>query len=143
VTRQDVSTMRFMDVRQPDHRAVTTAQVQRVSYTGDLGYEIYVDAMEQRTLWDTLWEAGQTYGMRPFGMRAMMSLRLDKFFGSWMREFSPDYTVAETGLDRFVSWKKNAISSAARRRRRSARQGPARQAVQLHRGGRRRRCRGL
>ncbi len=40
-------------------------------------------------------------------MRAMMSLRLDKFFGSWMSEFSPDYTAAETGLDRFISFKKN------------------------------------
>jgi dimethylglycine dehydrogenase len=37
----------------------------------------------------------------------MMSLRLDKFFGSWMAEFSPDYTAAETGLDRFISFKKN------------------------------------
>ena len=46
--------------------------------------------------------------MTLFGMRAMMSLRLDKFFGSWMAEFSPDYTAAETGLDRFISWKKNA-----------------------------------
>ena len=36
-----------------------------------------------------------------------MSLRLDKFFGSWMSEFSPDYTAAETGLDRFISFKKN------------------------------------
>jgi dimethylglycine dehydrogenase len=40
-------------------------------------------------------------------MRAMMSLRLDRFFGSWLSEFSPDYTAAETGLDRFISWKKN------------------------------------
>jgi dimethylglycine dehydrogenase len=45
--------------------------------------------------------------MKPFGMRAMMSLRLEKWFGSWMREFRPDYTPAETGLDRFISWKKN------------------------------------
>ena len=37
----------------------------------------------------------------------MMSLRLDKFFGSWMSEFSPDYTAAETGLDRFISFNKN------------------------------------
>ena len=36
----------------------------------------------------------------------MMSLRLDKFFGSWGREFSPDYTPAETGLDRFIRWNK-------------------------------------
>ena len=45
--------------------------------------------------------------MRPFGMRAMMSLRLEKYFGSWLREFKPDYTPAETGLDRFIGWKKN------------------------------------
>ena len=46
-------------------------------------------------------------GIRPFGMRAMMSLRLDRFFGAWSREFSPDYTAGETGMDRFISWKKN------------------------------------
>jgi dimethylglycine dehydrogenase len=96
--------------------------VQRVSYTGDLGYEIYVDAMEQRALWSVLWDAGQRYGLKPFGMRAMMSLRLDRFFGSWMREFSPDYTVGETGLDRFVSWKKNVdfIGRAAAEAERAA-----------------------
>jgi dimethylglycine dehydrogenase len=100
--------------------------VQRVSYTGDLGYEIYVDAMEQRALWSVLWEAGQRHGLKPFGMRAMMSLRLDRFFGSWMREFSPDYTVGETGLDRFVAWKKNAdfIGRAAAEAERA--QGPNR-----------------
>ena len=38
----------------------------------------------------------------------MMSLRLDKFFGSWLREYSPDYTAGETGLDRFISWSKNS-----------------------------------
>jgi dimethylglycine dehydrogenase len=36
-----------------------------------------------------------------------MSLRLEKSFGSWLREFKPDYTPAETGLDRFVFFKKN------------------------------------
>jgi len=40
-------------------------------------------------------------------MRAMMSLRLDRFFGSWLREFSPDYTAAETGIDRFIDWKRS------------------------------------
>ncbi len=105
VAREDVAGMRFMDVRQLTIGLVT-AQVQRVSYTGDLGYEIYVDAMEQRALWRALWEKGQAFGIKPFGMRAMMSLRLDRGFGSWMREYSPDYTPAETGLDRFVAWKK-------------------------------------
>jgi dimethylglycine dehydrogenase len=82
--------------------------VQRVSYTGDLGYEIYCDFMAQRALWQALWEAGRDLGLRPFGMRAMMSLRLDKFFGSWAREFSPDYFPGETGIDRFIRWNKDA-----------------------------------
>jgi dimethylglycine dehydrogenase len=100
--------------------------VQRVSYTGDLGYEIYCDLPSQRALWDVLWAAGQPLGMKPFGMRAMMSLRLDKSFGSWLSEFSPDYTAAETGLDRFISFKKNSdfIGRAAAEAQKA--QGPSR-----------------
>ena len=63
--------------------------------------------MAQHALWDTLWASGKAYNMAPFGMRAMMSLRLDRFFGSWRSEFSPDYTAAETGLERFINFKKN------------------------------------
>ncbi|MGJ8545313.1 MAG: GcvT family protein [Sulfitobacter sp.] len=105
-TRQDVSAMKFLDVL-PMTVGMTICLVQRVSYTGDLGFEIYCDAMAQRQLWDVLWEAGKPHGMVPFGMRAMMSLRLDKFFGGWLLEFGPDYTAAETGLDRFISFKKD------------------------------------
>ena len=119
VTRDDPETMRFLDVR-PMVIGMVECLVQRVSYTGDLGYEIYCDPTDQRALWLQLWGAGQPMGLRPFGMRAMMSLRLDKFFGSWMREFSPDYTAAETGLDRFISWGKevdfNGKAAAIRER---------------------------
>ena len=109
VTRTDVSAQafRFMDVRRMTC-GMANCIVQRVSYTGDLGYEIFTDHMSLRHLWQTLWQAGTDLGLRPFGMRAMMSLRLDKFFGSWGREFSPDYTPAETGLDRFVRLGKTA-----------------------------------
>jgi dimethylglycine dehydrogenase len=105
--------------------------VQRVSYTADLGYEIYTDQMSVRHLWDTLSAAGRDLGLRPFGMRAMMSLRLDKWFGSWGREFSPDYTPAETGLDRFIRWNKPAdwIGRAAAMAERAA--GPKRRLVNM------------
>ncbi|MDP5346943.1 MAG: FAD-dependent oxidoreductase, partial [Paracoccaceae bacterium] len=118
-TRSDVGDMAFMDVR-PMTVGMADCIVQRVSYTGDLGYEIYCDPMAQRALWSVLWEEGQKHGMKPFGMRAMMSLRLDKFFGSWLNEFSPDYTAAETGLDRFISFRKNVdfIGRAAAERER-------------------------
>lgn len=106
-TREDVAAIKFLDVRRMTVGQVDCT-VQRVSYTGDLGYEIYCDPMDQRQLWWTLWTAGQPLGITPFGMRAMMSLRLDRHFGSWLSEFSPDYTAAETGMDRFISLKKNA-----------------------------------
>jgi dimethylglycine dehydrogenase len=109
VTRVDVSTaaMPFLSVREIDV-GQCQAIVQRVSYTGDRGYEIYVPWHNQAALYDILSEAGSDLGLRPFGMRAMMSLRLDKSFGSWMREFKPDYTPLETGLDRFIDYDKPA-----------------------------------
>ncbi|WP_333868812.1 GcvT family protein [Cypionkella sp.] len=109
VTRADVSAeaFKFMDVK-PMTVGMANCIVQRVSYTGDLGYEIFTDHMSVRHLWDVLTAAGSDLGLRAFGMRAMMSLRLDKWFGSWGREFSPDYTPCETGLDRFIRWNKDA-----------------------------------
>lgn len=104
-TRNPLTEMNFMDVRRAT-LGMVDCLVQRVSYTGDLGYEIYCDPMAQRALWDVLWSEGQKHGMKPFGMRAMMSLRLDRFFGSWLSEFSPDYTPGETGMDRFIAWSK-------------------------------------
>ncbi|MEE9598316.1 MAG: glycine cleavage T C-terminal barrel domain-containing protein, partial [Acidiferrobacterales bacterium] len=109
VTRSDVShgAVPFVSVHEMDI-GPCEALVQRVTYTGDLGYEIYVPAPQQVALYETLTQAGEDLGLRPFAMRAMMSLRLEKSFGAWLREFKPDYTPLETGLDRFVSYKKPA-----------------------------------
>ena len=109
VTNLDVSdeAFRFLDVKIGEV-GLCDAIIQRVSYAGDLGYEIYVNNSQVVSLYHTLNEAGKAFGLKPFGMRAMMSLRLEKGFGSWLREFSPDYTPLETGLDRFVSYDKSA-----------------------------------
>ena len=106
-TMDDVSheNFKFLDVREVQLGRLK-ALVQRVSYTGDLGYEIYVDAADQLKLYKILTHTGRAYNMKPFGMRAMMSLRLDKFFGSWGSEFCPDYTPLETGMDRFMAYDK-------------------------------------
>jgi dimethylglycine dehydrogenase len=130
VTRSHVSAeaFKFMDVKRLTV-GMANCIVQRVSYTADLGYEIFTDHMSVRHLWDKLNEAGKDLGLRPFGMRAMMSLRLDKWFGSWGREFSPDYTPAETGLDRFIRWNKEAdwIGKAAAKAEKAS--GPKRKLV--------------
>ncbi len=108
VTDHDVSheNFKFLSVKQINVGNLD-GLVARVSYTGDLGYEIYVDTMAQKQLHQILTAAGKDLGLRPFGMRAMMSLRLEKSFGSWMNEFKPDYTAAETGLDRFIDFDKS------------------------------------
>jgi dimethylglycine dehydrogenase len=127
-TREDVSgdALKFMDAKVMNI-GICEALVQRISYTGDLGYEIYVNTENQLALYNTLAQAGKDLSLRPFGMRAMMSLRLDRFFGSWNAEFSPDFTAAETGMDRFISYNKpvNFIGKAAAAAEKSA--GPTRQ----------------
>jgi dimethylglycine dehydrogenase len=130
VTRSDVSAeaFKFMDAKRMTI-GMADCLVQRVSYTGDIGFEIFTDFMSQRSLWHTLWGAGQDLGLRPFGMRAMMSLRLDKLFGSWAREFSPDYMPGETGIDRFIRWNKPSdwIGKAPAMKEKA--EGPARRQV--------------
>lgn len=83
------------------------ALVGRITFTGELGYEIWVTPDYQLALYDTLVEAGEDLGIRHFGGRALNSLRLEKSFGSWTREFTPDYTPLEAGLERFVDLRKN------------------------------------
>ena len=85
---------------------LSPAIVIRASYTGDLGYEIWVTPDYQITLYEQLLEAGADLGLRHFGNRALMSLRLEKSYGAFLREFRPDYTPAESGLDRFVAYDK-------------------------------------
>lgn len=93
---------RFMDCRRLDIGPFP-ARVARVSYTGDLGYEIWVKPEFLRGLFDLLMREGADLGIRPFGARALNALRLEKSFGSWSREYRPIYTPFEAGLDRFVA----------------------------------------
>ncbi len=78
------------------------ATVARISFTGELGYEIYVAPEFQLRLYEALLDAGQDLGLRHFGGRALNALRLEKSFGSWLREYTPDYNPFEAGMGRFV-----------------------------------------
>jgi len=82
--------------------------VTRISVTGELGYEISVPAAYHWRLFQSLEAAGSDLGLRLVGARALNSLRLEKAFGAWGREFSEDYTPSESGLDRFVSGGKSS-----------------------------------
>ena len=103
VTSTDVSAeaFGFLDFRRIEV-AMIPAMVGRITYTGDLGYEIWVRPEYLRTLFHALREAGQPHGLRLFGLRALDSLRLDKGFGSWGREYRPIYGPYGAGLGLFV-----------------------------------------
>ncbi len=98
----DGASMRFMDIRSLP-LGLADALVGRVSYTGDLGYEIWCSADTQRHLFMLLQEAGKDLGLRLFGSRALNALRLEKGYGSWAREYRPLYGPLEAGLERFVA----------------------------------------
>jgi dimethylglycine dehydrogenase len=121
VTTADLSpaAFRFMDIRRIPI-GLTSALVGRVSYTGDLGYEIWCPASYQLHIFETLMKAGAEHGIRLFGSRALNSLRLEKSYGSWGREYRPIYGPLEAGLERFVALDKPAdfIGKAAAQRER-------------------------
>ena len=110
LTDADVSgeTFRFMDVREMDLCAVP-ALVGRITYTGDLGYEIWVAPEYVRRLYDAIMLAGGEFGIANFGVRALLSMRLEKDFPTWARELRPIYGPYEAGLGRFVDLEKNAF----------------------------------
>ena len=109
LTRDDVSStgMRFMEVRRM-MLGMAPALVGRISFTGDLGYEIWCLPEYQRHIFEALMRAGEAHGIRLFGSRALNALRLEKNFGGWAREYRPIYSPVEAGLDRFVAFGKEA-----------------------------------
>ena len=109
LTREDVSNAAFpfMSIRRMDV-GMAPCLVGRVSYTGDLGYEIWMAPEYQRHVFHALMEAGAAFGIGLFGNRALNALRLEKNYGSWAREYRPIYGPLEAGLDRFVAYAKEA-----------------------------------
>ncbi len=108
ITDDDVSNAAFKFM---DHRAMDVgnvrALVNRVTYTGDLGYEIWVAPEYQRRLYVAIMKAGEPHGIVHFGMRALLAMRLEKNFPTWYRELRPIYGPFEAGMDRFIDLTKN------------------------------------
>jgi glycine cleavage system aminomethyltransferase T/glycine/D-amino acid oxidase-like deaminating enzyme len=75
----------------------------RVTYTGELGWELYCDAEFGAALWRTLWEAGEQHGLVAAGYRAIDSLRLEKGYRAWGADISSDQTPWQAGLDAVVA----------------------------------------
>ncbi|MGH1578025.1 GcvT family protein [Planktotalea sp.] len=85
----------------------------RVSFTGDLGWEVHCAEADQARLYDVLLDAGHEIGAGPVGSRALMSLRVEKGYGSWSREYSPEYFPQEVGLERLCKMDKGFLNKEA------------------------------
>jgi len=73
-------------------------QALRVTYVGELGWELYAPMAEGLALWDALWAAGRDFGLAAAGYRAIDSLRLEKGYRYWSAEVTPEYSPYEAGL---------------------------------------------
>ena len=85
----------------------------RVSFTGDLGWELHCKTEDQLRLYEVLIETGKELGAGPVGGRALMSLRIEKGYGSWSREYSPEYWPQEVGLSGLIKLDKSFLHKEA------------------------------
>lgn len=96
---------KVLSVREVDF-GVAPGMIARIGLTGEIGFELYVEAQYFAGLHQQLLEVGKNHGLRQIGMWALLSLRLEKGYGVWTREFASDYTPAMAGLDHFVDFSK-------------------------------------
>ncbi|MEP5010654.1 glycine cleavage T C-terminal barrel domain-containing protein, partial [Roseobacter sp.] len=114
LTNTSLATQDFPFMRsQKIEIAGVQAMALRVSFTGDLGWEIHCAVEDQARLYEALLEVGRGFGAGPVGSRALMSLRIEKGYGSWSREYSPEYWPQEVGLDRLCKLDKAFLNKAA------------------------------
>ncbi|MBO29409.1 MAG: dehydrogenase [Rhodobacteraceae bacterium] len=111
-TSLDTSDFPFMRSRRIDIAGVETLAL-RVSFTGDLGWELHCAEADQARLLEALLDAGRAHDAGCVGSRALMSLRIEKGYGSWGREYSPEYWPQEVGLDRLCKTDKPFLNRDA------------------------------
>ena len=130
ITRDDVSqeAFQFRDCRKTFVGGVPVI-LNRISFSGELGYEIYCRPQYLIKLAEAIEAAGADLGYRWYGNRALMSLRLEKGWGAWSLEFRPDFNAVESGMDAFINWNKDFVGKQATLAIKEA--GPTRRLVTL------------
>jgi glycine cleavage system aminomethyltransferase T/glycine/D-amino acid oxidase-like deaminating enzyme len=88
-------------------------QALRVSYVGELGWELHVPAASACDLYDAIVNAGSEFGIRPIGNNAVSAMRIEKGFRAIGHELSPDETPLEAGLNFAINWDKNFLGKEA------------------------------
>ena len=121
ITRDAVSeeSMAFRDVRECFVGGVPVI-LNRISFSGELGYEIYCKPQYLLRLATAIEEAGAELGYRWYGARALMSMRLEKSWGVWTLDYRPDFDALQSGMDAFIDWNKDFVGKDATQKLKTA-----------------------
>lgn len=95
----------WMSVREIDV-AGAPATALRVSYVGELGWELHLASSQLAAVYGAVCEAGEGLGLTDFGSYALNAMRLEKAYHAWQADFGPEYTPFEAGLARFIAFDK-------------------------------------
>ena len=95
------------------HQQITVADVAmtalRVSFTGEKGWELHIPVAETTAVYEALFAAGAEHNLKPFGMLALDSMRLEKGYRSWKGDLTSDYNMFDCGLGRWVHLSKDSF----------------------------------
>jgi len=114
ICRENVSNkaLKFRDIKETFVAGVPCI-LNRLSFTGELGFEIYTAPHFHLKLFEEIEKQGKDLDMKLYGARALMSMRLEKNWGAWGLDYRPDFTAFESGLDQFINWQKDFIGKKA------------------------------
>jgi aminomethyltransferase len=101
----DLEALKFFRFEQAQIQDVEII-LSRSGYTGELGYELYIPAEEAQILWDYLLQTGAEYGLLPYGVAAMQSLRIEKAYPLYGPDITEDHTPFHLGLQRWIEFEK-------------------------------------
>jgi dimethylglycine dehydrogenase len=88
------------------HIAGTPVRALRVSYVGELGWELHLPIESLSALYDALWEAGDQYGIANYGLYAVNSMRIEKGYKAWSTELTNELNMLEADMPRFIDFRK-------------------------------------
>jgi dimethylglycine dehydrogenase len=84
-------------------------RVLRVSYAGELGYELHMPSWQLLSIYDSLWRRGEAHGIRNFGGYAFNSMRMEKMYRAYGNEFTEEISGFEAGMERFIDTSRDFI----------------------------------
>ncbi len=92
-------------------------RIMRVSYAGELGYELHMPAYQLLSIYDSICRVGEEYGLRDFGGYAFNSMRMEKMYRAYGNEFTEEISGVEAGMQRFIDTSRNFIGCESIKKR--------------------------